>query len=105
MNELQHEREQTRAEVAAFFRQLADGFQQHDKVTFVAAQERSTIEPPERLHVRMRTKSDCAWLQSEDGQSMVLEVGWETKDDETEKPSTAVAQPNAGQRVSWEDHA
>lgn len=104
MNELQHERERTRAEVAAFFRQLADGFQQHGKVTFVSAQERSTIEPPDRLHVRMQTKADCTWIQSEDGRSIVLEVGWEAESDEPEKPSTAVAQPNAGQRVSWEDH-
>lgn len=92
MNEFELEREQSREEVAAYLRKLADGLENDSKVTFIAGEESATINPPDSVYFRMETSADSSWIGGDDGQSFVLELGWETEEAEGDEELTIVNQ-------------
>lgn len=105
MNEFELEQEQSRAEVAAYLRKLADGLEQDNKLTFILGDESATINPPENVHFRMETKANSSWLGGDEGQSFIVELGWEADEVESDEELAIVNQPNAPHRVPGEDHA
>lgn len=105
MNEFEIELEETREEVAAYLRKLADGLEQDNKLTFIVGDESATINPPELLHFKMETRADSTWLGGEDGRSFVLELGWEADEVVSDDELTIVNQPNPPHRVRREERA
>lgn len=107
MNHFELEQEQTRAEVAAYLRKLADGLENDDKMTFIVGDESATINPPGQLHFRMETDADNSWLGGDDGRSLVIELGWEADEIESDEELTIVNQSNPSLRAREEekDHA
>jgi len=103
MNEFELERELSRSEVATYLRKLADGLEQDNKVTFVVGDESATINPPEHVHARMETNTDSSWLGGDNGQSFLLELGWEAVDVQGDQELTIITQPRSS-RVSDDDH-
>ena len=104
MNEFEIEREQTRSQVAAYLRQLADGLENGDKVTFVIGDESTTINPPGDVHFRLETHADSSWLGDGDGQSLILELGWEGTEVDDDDELTIVKQPNERVARNRGDH-
>lgn len=94
MNEFELEREETRSDVAAYLRKLADGLEQGDKLTFVAGDESATINPPESVHFKIETDTDSSWLGGEDGRSFSLELGWQADDVDANRELAIVNQPH-----------
>lgn len=94
MNEFELEREETRDEIAAYLRKLAEGLEQGDKMTFVAGDESATINPPENVHFKIETTTDSSWLGGDDGRSFSLELGWEADEVDPNEELAIVNQPN-----------
>lgn len=90
MNEFELERAQPRAEVASNLRKLADGEEQDSKQTFIAGEQRATIDPPEQMHFEMATTADRSWIGGDDGRSVHLAPGWEADEVESDDELTIV---------------
>ncbi|MFC7202542.1 amphi-Trp domain-containing protein [Haloferax namakaokahaiae] len=103
MNNFELEREETRNGVATYLRQLADGLEQGSKLTLVAGDESATINPPETVHLKIKTDTDGSWLGGENGRSFSLELGWQADEVDSNQELTIVTQSNTSHRVQGDD--
>ncbi|WP_396611736.1 amphi-Trp domain-containing protein [Haloferax sp. S1W] len=98
MNKFELEREETRGEVASYLRTLADGLEQGDKMTFVAGDDSTTINPPETVHFKLETDTDSSWLGGENGRSFRIELGWEADEVNADEELAIINQPRTVHR-------
>lgn len=105
MNEFEFEQERSRAEVASYLRQIADGLENDEKVTLVFGEQSVAMNPPGMVHFRINTDTDSSWLGSENGRSINIELGWEQSDVETDDELTIVQQGSRSQGTDPVDRA
>lgn len=102
MSQFELEQELPRTEIAAYLRQLADGFETGDKVTFVSGEESATVNPGENIHFHLTAKDDNSWLGGDRGRSLLVKLGWEHQEDELDDGLSIVLQPDKTRRT--DDH-
>lgn len=105
MNDFEFEQERSRADVASYLRQLADGLENDDKVTLVFGEQSVAMNPPGMLHFRINTDTDSSWLGSENGRSVNIELGWEQSEVDTDDELTIVQQGTRSQQTDTVDDA
>ena len=74
------EREQSRAEIAAYLRQVADSLDADEELTLRAGEQSVTMDPPARL--TFEVKAEREGTEGSPGElSLELELEWDESDD------------------------